>query len=197
MRGFPARGFSWWGTQAWLGSSKIGAKDNHPSLSTPSRLAAQRDRLGIGFLRRLTSCLKMKRFPPVIFSLLPLLRRNRPLLFFFEEFRQKPLWNRRLLMISSYFAPNFAILPCILPLLFPQTKQKRRYVTGTQVGQQRRSVAMVRIAIRAQGLRIVFGREGRLGNADQMAVIPDWPRTEPTTPSAPSAVSATIQIGRV
>jgi hypothetical protein len=50
--------------------------------------------------------------------------------------------------------------------------------------------------LRALGIEIVFGREGRLGTRT-IRITGPWARTEPTTPSAPSAVSATMEMGRV
>ena len=61
--------------------------------------------------------LKMKRFPLLFLSPFPLLRRNRPLLFFSRNFARNSYGIKRLLMISSYFGPQFSDSPCILPCL--------------------------------------------------------------------------------
>jgi hypothetical protein len=71
--------------QPWLGSSKIGAKDQPPITFNAVTAAAQRDRLVLDSATT-DVILKMERFPLLF---LPVTPKSAPVIFF-QQFRQSP-----------------------------------------------------------------------------------------------------------
>ena len=121
-RGEAAGGRGRCDADSFVGSSKIGAKDQPPITFNAERQLA-RDRLVWVCTTDVT--LKTKRIPCYFLPVVPVTPTSAPVIFF-EEFHYKPLWNRRLLMISSYIGPQFCDSPLYFALLIQELLKARR-----------------------------------------------------------------------